>query len=86
MSQFLESTRCGTPRDPWMKGNQHQPGTDAAHEVFAHLAGRFPGEFPEETLATPEALFLVDGGTRIPSSTKGECGLGNMHRAPLHPH
>ena len=82
--QFLESTRSGTPRDPWMKG-EPTPAWDhgtRGSSPFWLGEGRVPGG----NVATPEACCFWCWGTWIPASRKGECGLGNMHRVPLQPH
>ena len=81
--QFLESTRSGTPRDPWMKG-EPTPAWDHGTRGSSH-SGWGKGEFPVKTWPPLNLLLLVLGNL---DSCKQEGGvrLGNLNRVPLHPH
>ena len=81
--QFLESTRSGTPRGPWMKGEPTPAWDQGTRGSSPFWLGE--GRVPSGNVATPEFVVLV---LRNLDSCKQEGGvrLGNMHRVPLHPH
>ena len=69
--QFLESTRSGTPRDPWMKG-EPTPAWDHGTRGFALLAGGRASS--RRKRGHPWNCCFWCWGTWIPASRKGECG------------
>ena len=81
--QFLESTRSGTPRDPWMKGEPTPAWDHGTRGSSPFWLGE--GRVPSENVATPE---LVAFGVGNLDSCKQEGGarLGNLNRVPLLPH
>ena len=57
--QFLESTRSGTPRDPWMKG-EPTPAWDYGTRGSSPF-WRGEGRVPRGNVATPEAFVFGVG-------------------------
>ena len=81
--QFLESTRSGTPREPWMKGEPTPAWDHGSRGSSPFWLGE--GRVPSGNVATPELVVLV---LRNLDSCEQEGGvrLGKQHRVPLHPH
>ena len=57
--QFLESTRSGTPRDPWMKGEPTPAWDHGTRGSSPFWLGE--GRVPSENVATPELVAFGVG-------------------------
>ena len=81
--QFLESTRSGTPCDPWMKGEPTSAWDHGTRGSSPFWLGE--GRVPSENVATPELVAFGVGEPGFLQAGRG-VRLGNLNRVPLHPH